>query len=224
MRGGLAVCVRCGAVAKGRGAGSSSALGEEGGSGVGWVGSAGLGRSVERESGKGGKSGNLEDELYTPPPAPHPPSPPPQVCAWSKHADVEAADVTDVYAQLHARYAPQALALMLDLRGFYIKFGQVKHRHKSPLPTTPVGARVTGLLYQAWAGTGSKTPALAYARLPSPPHTLSFPPPSHPLPHRAAINAEASQHCPHSPPPPPPTPPTRPPPLPHPHRSSLCCR
>ncbi|KAL1520442.1 hypothetical protein AB1Y20_022024 [Prymnesium parvum] len=44
---------------------------------------------------------------------------------WGAHSDVEAPEVESVYAQLHNTYAPQVLQLILQLRGFYIKLGQV---------------------------------------------------------------------------------------------------
>ena len=44
---------------------------------------------------------------------------------WGARSDVEAPELRSIYEQLHRRYAPQVLELILKLRGFYIKLGQV---------------------------------------------------------------------------------------------------
>ena len=44
---------------------------------------------------------------------------------WGQQADIEAAELDVIYNQLHRKYAPRTLALILKLRGFYVKIGQV---------------------------------------------------------------------------------------------------
>ena len=44
---------------------------------------------------------------------------------WGQQADIEAAELDVIYNQLHRKYAPRTLALILTLRGFYVKIGQV---------------------------------------------------------------------------------------------------
>ena len=47
------------------------------------------------------------------------------VRAWGGQADIEKADLELAYDELHKRYAPRVLQLILELRGFYVKLGQV---------------------------------------------------------------------------------------------------
>ena len=52
---------------------------------------------------------------------------------WGQQADIEAAELDVIYNQLHRKYAPRTLALILKLRGFYVKIGQVGCSCYSPL-------------------------------------------------------------------------------------------
>ena len=65
---------------------------------------------------------------------------------WGQQADIEAAELDVIYNQLHRKYAPRTLALILKLRGFYVKIGQVGcscypalslTAHPSPLTARP---------------------------------------------------------------------------------------
>ena len=56
---------------------------------------------------------------------------------WGQQADIEAAELDVIYNQLHRKYAPRTLALILKLRGFYVKIGQVGCSCHSPLTTHP---------------------------------------------------------------------------------------
>ena len=44
---------------------------------------------------------------------------------WGRQQGVEAAALELRYEELHTRFAPRVLALILELRGFYVKLGQV---------------------------------------------------------------------------------------------------
>ena len=49
------------------------------------------------------------------------------VKCWGRQQAVEAATLEVRYEELHTRFAPRVLALILELRGFYVKLGQVLH-------------------------------------------------------------------------------------------------
>jgi hypothetical protein len=57
---------------------------------------------------------------------------------WGWQQAVEAATLEVRYEELHMRFAPRVLGLILELRGFYVKLGQVLHPLScSPSATAP---------------------------------------------------------------------------------------
>ena len=100
---------------------------------------------------------------------------------WGRQQAVEAASLELRYEELHMRFAPRVLSLVLELRGFYVKLGQVLQ----PLGTCPVACSVrccrtprppsplTLILSLSLSLSLTRTPAPNPTETPTPPPTPS---------------------------------------------------